>query len=521
MSLPILSSQFFDKHSPDLGFFSKWRSFYQWSDQILPIYEWNDVLYVACLQPPQKFPPTTQKIVFLLCEPEALKNVWYSFEGTVVYSRPPSLNVSPPAIAGAAAYIPTPIEPVEEMPVAAPAPPPEEALEEEHSFALDLNESTSEEPVEAFKLDFGADDKVQEKTVAESTVIDEVLEEESVEVSTEGLRLDFGAPSAEPLSEAIDEKTPLPISLEAISLGDPSDNESKKSEVAIEPDVASAKPQKQAASEDPMDLLAGAAQIKGGAPADPIGSLLQDGPGELADEEALASGEETVEAVEELLDFTGAGETPGAGTATPSPLIALQPLEPQAQTPPNSSVGKSANQPAEKRATPSKTEAVPFNSDVTRVSINTLNSVPQEKMDPWMEKLFSELGAHYQKSMILLKSGDQVKPWKWDGRFNPATPAVTSVTLLQPSPFRIVHRTHKPFHGYVVPNDLNTKFFAQWNASQTPEHITIAPVMIDDHVIGMLLAIGEKTADTKACLHLTESLANSIASQIKSATKAA
>jgi GAF domain-containing protein len=85
----------------------------------------------------------------------------------------------------------------------------------------------------------------------------------------------------------------------------------------------------------------------------------------------------------------------------------------------------------------------------------------------------------------------------------------------------VVHRTHKPFHGYVVPNDLNNKFFAQWNASQTPEHLTIAPVMIDDHVIGMLLAIGEKTADTKACLHLAESLANSIASQIKQATKAA
>jgi hypothetical protein len=163
MSLPILSSQFFDKHTPDLGFFSKWRSFYQWSDQILPIYEWNDVLYVACLQPPKKFPPTTQKIVFLLCDPEALKNVWYSFEGTVVYSRPPSLNVAPPAMPGASAYKPAPLE-IEPEPAAALPNLAPEALEEEQAFALDLNESTSEESVEAFKLDFGANSEALKKS---------------------------------------------------------------------------------------------------------------------------------------------------------------------------------------------------------------------------------------------------------------------------------------------------------------------------------------------------------------------
>jgi hypothetical protein len=39
--------------------------------------------------------------------------------------------------------------------------------------------------------------------------------------------------------------------------------------------------------------------------------------------------------------------------------------------------------------------------------------------------------------------------------------------------------------------------------------------MVEDHVIGMLLAIGEKTADTKACLHLVEGQADGIAKEIK------
>ncbi len=550
MSLPILSAQFFDKHSPDLGFFSKWRSFYQWSDQILPVYEWNDVLYVACLQPPAKFPPTTQKIVFLLCDHESLKRVWYSFEGTVVYQRAPSLNVAPPAIAGSKPLLDLPISLGDEE----PAPTFSLAEKKEHkeaTFSIAAEESTieetAEEPVESFKLDFGNEEEEVSDVViptldmksdepVESTIIDEISEEIVVEEviedvaapekpialeSSDDLKLDFSVA----VDEKIDEKTPIPIQIQEPTPAPAAESLKPSAQAQATPALA-AKP---AAAADPNDMFANINVPS--APGDSITSLLEDGP----NEEVALAGHESAEggsgADADLLDLTGSSGTPETGTGTgtsTNPLVSLQPIEPLSnaaeptpmpqQQP--AAVAKSVT-PAEKRATPVKTEAVAVNSDVTRISINTLNSVPQEKMDPWMEKLFSELGAHYEKSMILLKSGDQIKPWRWSSQFAPTTPSITSVTLLQPSPFRIVHRTHKPFHGYVVPNDLNNKFFAQWNNAQTPEHLTIAPVMVKDHVIGMLLAIGAKTADTKACLHLTESLANSIAAQIKSGEKAA
>ena len=470
MSLPILSAQFFDQHTPDLGFFSKWRDLYQWNDQILPIYEWKSVLYVACLQPPKSFPKTSQKIVFVLCDHETLKRVFYDYEGTVVIEREPSLDVQVPG----------------KLQVS-PAP----QSESENSDDL--------------KLDFSLD----------------ATPETPAEISESDLKLDFnGLENSEPALE-------LAVSEEEVEI--PNLDLASEDSLTIEADPALP------AAMDATESAIAAAPA--GAPEDEIAALLQDdAPSEEVSAEESPKEESTNSG---LLDLNGGAPdaAPTVAASAPSPLVALQPLgdspvaKPAETAPPVTAPAASASTApvknedltpldagsftanaiasAQKRATPASSEAL-MKSEVTRIAVNALNSVAVEKMDPWMEKLFGELDKHYQKAMILVKSGDQVKPWKWNAGFQPATPSITSVTLLQPSPFRIVHRTHKPYHGYVVANDLNDKFFAQWNGSQVPEHMTIAPVMVEDHVIGMLLAIGEKSADTKACLHLMESRANKI-----------
>jgi hypothetical protein len=231
-------------------------------------------------------------------------------------------------------------------------------------------------------------------------------------------------------------------------------------------------------------------------------------------------------AEEDLLDLSGGFQPPEApaqstSTSTSSPLISLQPLAPSTKAQATSQPSEELTpvdavlETVEKRATPAKSEVLLGVSDVTRVSVQALNNIPAEKLEPWAEKLFADIGAHYQKSMILLKSGDQVKPWKWNANFHPSTPAISSISLLQASPFRIVHRTHKPFHGYVIINEINEKFFAQWNNGKIPELLTITPILIEDHAIGMLLAIGDSSADTKPCLQMMETLAGNVAKQIQ------
>lgn len=490
MILPILSSQFFEMHSPDLGFFSKWSALHPWNERIVPIYEWQDILYVGCLQPPKTFPQTSHKVVFLLCEPEALRRVWYSFEGTVVS------NPQPTQIPQAGVTV---------------------------ASGISLETDTPSQDLNDFKLE------IDSTALADAPVFEE---DSSLELPTLNAGADEVAPELETLQ--LDEFTPPPASVAEVSQPKLSLNLETSTEVADQPlSVLDEAPES-------LDLKTVSR------PDDSPTSILEDGPGD----EELAASASASEAVSEhsgLLDLSGGTGPDSALTKTStSPLVSLKPASIVESAPTSaelvaagtstSTAVAAASQPISdektpvagivaetenKRATPVKSEAVPFNPDVTRVSIQALNSVPVEKMDSWVEKLFSEMNGHYSKTMILLKSGDQVKPWKWNTSFTPSTPAVSSISLVQPSPFRIVHRSHKPFHGYVVPNELNDKFFAQWNGSVTPEHLTITPIMIEDHVIGMLLAIGNKEADTKSNLQLSESLASSIAKKIKAQSKAA
>lgn len=542
MSLPILSSQFFEKHSPNLGFFSKWSSLFAWSDQILPIYEWQDILYVGCLQPPAQFPKSTHKIVFLLCEPEALKRVWYNFEGTVVSQTKPSLPNSKAMVDDE------------------PLPPLGLDSADVADFKLDMGAEAApafESAVPTFELDVEAAEPALEFPAPVDAAEDSL-----------SLQAEMPPPPPPEFSDSAENSTPsLSLNLEMEVDQSASARTEADAPVGLELSLDSAPLPMESIAEvgtqTSAETTLPAAEIPklDSSPESLLQDVSEENPGE-ADEASIH------EEVSGLLDLTGglqpealSAENDGPQTSTStSPLVALQssaastssrpavnlfdatstlttPLKSAKPTaaPAENQTAKTkkpaaaedltpiagVNPSHDKRATPVSSEAVTMNSEITRISIQALKSAPIETMGTWIEKLFAELGSHYKKSMILLKSGDQVKPWKWDSNFKSSTPSVTSISLLQPSPFRIVHRTHKPFHGYVVPNELNDKFFAQWNDSTTPEHLTIAPVMIEDHVIGMLLAIGNKSADTKACLQLTETLADGIAKQIKATPKAA
>lgn len=139
-----------------------------------------------------------------------------------------------------------------------------------------------------------------------------------------------------------------------------------------------------------------------------------------------------------------------------------------------------------------------------------------EKFDKAVQASFQQLKTFFKKSM-LLGVGDKdrlIKPLLWDSNFeNPPTP-VPEFSLKTPSIFRIVSGTQKPYHGYIIVNDLNESFFETWNQGQIPDHVTIVPLLDGDLVVGMLLGIGEKSNYNKNVLQFTETLAKDLTQKI-------
>lgn len=381
MSTPILSKKFFEQHTPDSGFFSKWRSSGPWSEKCLPVYEWDGVLFIGCLYPPADFPKLTAKAVFVLCDPESLKNVWYEYQGTVVGKSAP--------------LKPAPLK-MDDMP---------EGL----SAALTSTPSAPEA------------------------------------LSMDSLAADIGAPDL---------------------------------------------------SADDGNILVDTAEEPEASP--PVESL------ELADEPTVTTPK--IDSNDFLKAAPAAPAT--AAPTTPQPQPAASAASENIYTKPGAlSAKKDLNE-----------KPKDFHPEVTRISVSSLKNTPKASLDSFMQSIFTEMEYHFEKTMVFLKDGEEMKPWRWDGNFQMnadegAAPA--GIQLNTPSPWRIVMRTQKPYHGYLTANPINDKFFEAWNNAQPPEHLTLVPVMIEDHVIGMLLGIGLKPSDEKASLQLAEKLATEISQTIR------
>ena len=132
------------------------------------------------------------------------------------------------------------------------------------------------------------------------------------------------------------------------------------------------------------------------------------------------------------------------------------------------------------------------------------------KDDP-SKKFFEQMRIHYQKSMFLKKEGNALVAWRWDDQFQVSKHPDEPISLGIPSPFRIVSRTGKPYHGHIVPGEIQEKFFDEWNQSQLPDFLTISPVLVNDQVIGMLLSLADKHVNLKASLLLSEKVAEDFA----------
>jgi hypothetical protein len=131
------------------------------------------------------------------------------------------------------------------------------------------------------------------------------------------------------------------------------------------------------------------------------------------------------------------------------------------------------------------------------------------------ETAFRLASPPFQRAMMLVFQGGFLKPWKWTQEFHPRKEKPDPVDLESPSVFRIVYNTLLPYHGRIVPNDINSRFFDQVDGGRIPSHLTIVPILIDGHVAAMLLAATDADINYRSSLALMERIAEQMGEALK------
>lgn len=133
-----------------------------------------------------------------------------------------------------------------------------------------------------------------------------------------------------------------------------------------------------------------------------------------------------------------------------------------------------------------------------------------------LHQIFDKLNAHFEQSMILLVDGEIAKPWKWNQGYTPASTDVQNISLLEPSPFRVLFRTQKTYQGAVAPNEICNSFAKNWRKGNFPNYMIAAPILIDEKLTAILVGQEPLNSDEKVNLHLIESSANELNELFKS-----
>lgn len=246
--------------------------------------------------------------------------------------------------------------------------------------------------------------------------------------------------------------------------------------------------------------------------------------------------------------FFGESPTPAKGPRTVQPLLILKEnskLESTEEKPPASPEipAKSEKLPPHPTPAPSPAPVAALATAPSVAPLTALSSAPpvappmaktpelstatyllekmrqqgKDRFDKDLQAHFHQLKTFFKKSMLLaVDEKDQfIKPIFWDGDdFNSLDQQNSEFNLGIPSIFKIVNSTQKPYHGFVILNDLNESFFESWNHGQIPDHVTIVPLLKGDVLTGMLMGFGEKSSYNKTVLHFTEKVAKDVAQKI-------
>ncbi len=195
------------------------------------------------------------------------------------------------------------------------------------------------------------------------------------------------------------------------------------------------------------------------------------------------------------------------------------PAPPEEEAPPTAQIGRRIADGAEAGSRVIDFEGTLSGARVNRQDPASSKIINISSLEPMMLDdchTFDQIGAQvllqvqggFESGMILLFQGGHLMPWKWsDLMLSVKGEHPDPIQLDDPSVFRIVYRSALPYHGYVVTNPTNQKFFNEFSRGMLPKHMTIMPIMIEKQMCGMLLAISNQDVQLRQSLRMMERLA--------------
>ncbi len=486
--LPFLDSEYFQKPA-NRDLWLKIQTVANWNPELLPLEEWDGVVFVGCVEPPENI-QWSFPVAYVLVSARDLKIHWERLQSEPTKVTMPSINLnslSTPKLpsdqaenAPAPTSTPAPVQarakptapPVASHPQKPPAPKPTSppVISEQVQKASATPPPTSGSPLQ-LNLNFATGSQpitpaAEASEVPSLSMPSSPAEETSVSIPG-GLNLDLGN----------------------INLGDPESMGDAPEGLNIDTSQSDA-PEGLAIPED--HSVFDQDDVPTGIFPNPELSLGQEAPPDL--------------------------NPPVHPKPKGAPVVAVSP-QGTTNDPddiPDQSVSSFTMVSAPVGSASSESGMI----DSDRVAPKSIEAAQdQREAVAWV---FQQLRQYFHYSWLFTLEGDTLTPQYWEKSARKIDDTATDpINLTQPSLFRIVARTRMPYHGHIVDNPINTGFFKKWGLRSTPEHVTATPVLNGDRPIAILLAAGKKPEKSEAVLRFVERLAPSISLAMSKTKKAA
>lgn len=443
----IVQVQFFSEHPPRREFFERHLDAFAWNEQVLPIYEWNGLIYVAAVNPAaiaDLMPQWPANWVLLQSEAGPLQQLWQSW----------TRKIAAPATAFAGANEDSALDSTQpriqlsenfnesfgkESTPSAPTPP----LGSLRSLAA--NKQT---PAESEGMDFNPDDLLA--SVASSA---KNSKQDAKNISNHELDLSEGFPEVPSEDEGLEVVLSEDSNLSADSGADVAMPEGLQVIVPPPP---------------PPDEFSEPTPATAAAPPDTLSSLSRP--------------------KIPLPDLSKAD--PGISPVLPTPRKAP------------SSVAATPAAPA----TPSK----PATTAASVGPENSIGHFHGIKISATTQGILNTLPEDYTQAILAAKAGNSLRVVAWSENVKKADDAEMDYSLGTPSPFRICVRTEKAYHGYLVNSPYLDHFFQQWHGGVYPETLTVIPLINETQLMGFLICFGNFRVARKSGLVAIERLAQNL-----------
>jgi hypothetical protein len=476
-----LQSQFFSDHPPGREFFERHLGAFPWSQQVLPVYEWENQVFVAAVNPAEISGMLTEwpaHWVLVQADAGALRDLWQSWNGAEnevansnpLASKPRSISskdeATQPRIAFEMNEDTTP-------PVQMPPLPSDVEVRTPQVKAAAAGFTA---PVETKAKDFNPDDFFSSIEASASAVPAVAAEVE--------LDLASGFPDVESSEKSGDE--------------DP----------AVDGDKSAEEPATVEGLDMPEGLNAGASPPA--APADDFSTFsgLSNATNSSASITTSRPNVPIPNFKSPVVPIAGPSRTdipvPTSNTATAK----------LGQPPPKTAA--STDSPAV-AAQPEKTASKPALKPVVAAQAPSAEAAPEMKttfhgleISGHTRALLTQLPEVYSKAFLATKAGNSLRIVTWPTTHTKGQDAEFDFSLGTPSPFRIVLRTEKPYHGHVIHSPYLDGFFQSWNGGQYPEVLTVVPLHLTGNTLGFVIAFGNGAAIGKAGLNAIDKLSQDL-----------